>query len=306
MTLSGPRSQTLEFIKAGQNPDGGWGYRPGGTSLVEPSAFSALALFAGGQPDPARRGLAFLKRCQSASGSLGLSPADRAGNWMAYAALLAFHAFGARDEERRLADWALTFADASGRFTAADLEAIAKTYRYDASITGWPWTAGTTAWVEPTALFVIALVRTGVSAGNARIASGLKLIIDRRVPSGGWNFGNPFMKSFELPASPLATSLALAALAAADYPQDHPAVGAGLRFLESSLAGDASVVSLAWAVIALRSYPSKDRIVPALSDRLDGLRRPDGSFRRNFFGSALAFLALEHVSLVLSPSGGAA
>jgi len=305
MILPSQRSETVDFIKAGQNPDGGWGYRPGGASLVEPSAFSALALFAGGELDAARRGLAFLKSCQSASGSLGLSPTDRTGGWMAYSALLAFHAFGARDEEARLVDWALSFSDASSRFTPADREAIAKTYRYDASIPGWPWTPDTTAWVEPTSLFIIALIRAGVPPENARIAAGLRLIVDRRVPSGGWNFGNPFMKSHELPASPLSTSLALACLAAANVPEDHPAVGAGLRFLEDSLAGDASAVSLAWAVMAFRSYRSKDQLVPGLSARLGKLLRADGSFRRNLFESALAFLALEHMSLVIPPSRGA-
>ena len=77
---------------------------------------------------------------------------------MAYAALLAFHALGAANEERRLKDWILGFADASGHFTPDDVTAISTVYRYDASIPGWPWTPGTTGWVEPTALFIIALV----------------------------------------------------------------------------------------------------------------------------------------------------
>jgi hypothetical protein len=303
MIPSAPPSATLDFIKAGQNPDGGWGYRPGGTSFVEPSAFCAMALLAGAEREAAGRGLAFLKGCPSASGAIGVSPGDRAGSWMAYSALLAYHTFGARSEEARLVDWILKFEDASRRFTPADLKTIAKTYRYDASIPGWPWTPDTTSWVEPTALFIIALARAGVAPTHARVAAGTRLLIDREVPSGGWNFGNPFSKSHELAATLLSSSIALTALASVSYPEDRPAVGSGLRFLERCLTGEASTVSLSWALIALRSWRSGNRLVPEVAARLDGLRNRDGSFRRNPFESALAYLALTDASPIISPLG---
>jgi len=303
MIPSAPRSSTLDFIKAGQNPDGGWGYRPGGTSFVEPSAFCAMALLAGAEREAAGRGLAFLKSCPNASGAVGVSPGDRAGSWMAYSALLAYQAFGARPEEARLVDWILKFEDASRRFTPADLKTISKTYGYDASIPGWPWTPDTTSWVEPTALFIIALARAGVAPTQVRVAAGVRLLIDREIPSGGWNFGNPFSKSHELAATLLASSIALTALASVGYSEDRPAVGSGLRLLERSLAGEASTVSLSWALIALRSWRSGNRLVPGVAARLDGLREPDGSFRRNPFESALAYFALTDASPIISPLG---
>jgi hypothetical protein len=303
MISAGPLPQTIDFIKAGQNPDGGWGYRPGGTSTVEPSAFCAIALLAGGEAEAAARGLAFLKSCQSASGAMGVFPGDSAGSWMAYAALLAYHAFGADSEEDRLIDWILKLEDASRRFAPADIKAIARTYKYDASIPGWPWTPGTTAWVEPTALFVIALTRAGVAPTNARIIAGVRLIVDRRVPSGGWNFGNPFNKSHEFAATLLSTSIALIALSSAGYPEDRPAVGAGFRFLERCLTEDASTVSLAWTLIALRSRRSGSSLVPGVAARLNSLRAPEGSFRQNHFESALALLALTDASHIIQPSG---
>jgi hypothetical protein len=258
-----------------------------------------MALLAGGETEAAGRGRAFLESCAGPSGAVGVRPGDREGSWMAYAALLAFHAFGARSAEARSVDWILKFEDASGRFSPADLQTIARTYRYDASIPGWPWTPGTTAWVEPTALFIIALTRAGVLPTHVRIAAGVRLLVDRRIPSGGWNFGNPYSKSHALAATPLATSIALSALAAAGVPADGPAVPAGLRFLERSLSGDVSAVSLAWALIALRSYPSGRPAAAGVSARLDGLRGPDGSFRGNPFESALASLALTEPSLII-------
>jgi hypothetical protein len=137
-------------------------------------------------------------------------------------------------------------------------------------------------------LFLLALARAGVASTEPRIQAGVRLLIDRRVPSGGWNFGNPFSKAHELEATLLSTSLALTALAAAGIPAGNPAVEAGLRFVEQSLAGDVSTVSLAWTLIALRSSPVGGRLVPGTAARLAGLAKADGSFRGNLFESALA------------------
>jgi hypothetical protein len=223
---------------------------------------------------------------------------------MAYAALLAFHALGAAEEERRLRAWALAVEDASARFGPAERKEIAERFRYDASIPGWSWTPRTTAWVEPTALFVIALRRAGVPASEKRVASGVALLLDRRVPSGGWNFGNPFSKSFELEASPMSTALALAALGAAGVPAGHAAVAAGFRALKGALAGDVSTASLAWSLLALKSFPSAAADVSAAAERLARLQTDDGGFRGNPFETALAALVLgDDPALAPNPGG---
>jgi hypothetical protein len=294
---------TLEFIRSNHNPDGGWGYRPGGASYVEPTAFCILAMLSAGEKAAAASGLAFLKACQDASGAMRDSPGGGPESWMAYAALLAYDAVGAPGEKNRLIAWILKLEDGSRRFTTSDIKAILETYRYDASIPGWPWTVGTTAWVEPTALFVIALVRAGVPLANERILEGVRLIIDRKVHSGGWNFGNPYSKTYELQASPLSTSLALIALAAAGYSGRQSAVGSGVRFLQRCLAGDVSTVSLAWALIALKAYRPGGELVKQITNRLAGLRKTDGGFRRNLFESALAHLALHDASAIMQPAG---
>lgn len=291
-------SKARDFIKTNQNPDGGWGYRPGAESLVEPTGVAALALHAGGDRWEAARALDFLKSCQKGDGAVGLNPRDTEGNWMAYAALLAFHLLGASDEERRLRDWILGFEDASGRFTPADLAAVKAAFRYDASIRGWPWTPGTTGWVEPTALFILALCHAGVPSTEKRIKTGIDLILDRKIPSGGWNFGNPYSRSFELEASPMSTALALAALGEAGVPENHPAVGEGLRFLVRSLGGDISAVSLTWALLAFKSFRSTAATVRGAADRLGKLQEKDGSFRANLFETALAFLVLSDTPIL--------
>lgn len=296
--MSFQASKARDFIKTNQNPDGGWGYRPGGQSLVEPTGISALALQAGGDGREAVRALGFLKSCQKSNGAVGLDPQDAEGNWMAYAALLAFHLLGAADEERRLKEWILGFDDASGRFTPADLAAIKAAFKYDASIRGWPWTPGTTGWVEPTALFILALCHAGVPPTEKRITTGIDLILDRKIPSGGWNFGNPYSKSFELEASPMPTALALAALGEAGVPETHPAVGEGLRFLSRSLSGDISTVSLTWALLAFKSFRRAAATVQGGAERLVKLQGKDGGFRANLFETSLAFLVLSDASIL--------
>ena len=224
---------------------------------------------------------------------------------MAYAALLAFRALGAGPEEQRLKDWILGFEDASGRFSKEDVAILAEQNRYDASIPGWSWTPRTTAWVEPTALFIVALRRAGVPATEKRVQSGIKLILDRRVRSGGWNFGNPYSKSYELEASTMSTALALAALGAAGVPESQPAVGAGLRFLKDALSRDISTASLAWVLLALKSFPSGTASVAGTADRLSRLQANDGSFRGNPFETSLAYLVLSDAPVLISPPGAA-
>ncbi len=302
--MMSPRpSQAIDFLKARQNPDGGWGYAAGRTSLVEPTGLCAIALRSAGAAAEAGRGLAFLKSCQKASGAVGIGPRDADGGWMAYAALLAFHALGAGPEEQRLKDWVLGFEDASARFSKEEVAIIAERYRYDATIPGWPWTPRTTAWVEPTALFIISLRRAGVAASEKRIKSGVDLLLDRRVRSGGWNFGNPYSKSYELEASTMSTALALAALGAAGLPESRPAVEAGLRFLKSALAEDISTASLAWVLLALKSFPSGAASAAGVADRLSRLQANDGGFRGNPFETSLAYLVLNDASVLISSPG---
>jgi hypothetical protein len=302
--MNGNLPQALDFIKTRQNRDGGWGYRPGHKSFLEPSAFCLLALRADGDEARTAAGLAYLRACQKGDGTMGIDARAKDGSWMAYAALLAFHALGAEKEALRVRDWILGFKDASGRFTPEDLEGIARRYRYDASIPGWPWTPGTTGWVEPTALFIIALRADGVAATQQRILSGVKLLLDRRVPSGGWNFGNPYSKAYELEAGIMSTALALAALGAAGVPESEPAVRAGLRSLKSQLQGDVSTASLAWSGLALKMFPADAGLREVTRARLARLQRADGSFRDNLFETSLAYLVLSEDPALRPSEGG--
>lgn len=296
--------RAADFLVRGQNPDGGFGYRLASRSLVEPTAFCALALATSGKTQESQRAMAFLKRCQGVDGSVGLDAEEPEGNWMAYAALLAFQGLGAIEEARRLKEWGLAFVDASSRLPPASIAAIKADFRFDASIPGWPWTAGTSGWVEPTAMFVIALLRAGVPTSHPRIQQGTALILDRRIPSGGWNFGNPFSGSYPLEPNLLSTALALTALAVAGIGETHPAVQGGIQFVRGRFRGPVSVVSLCWNCLALRTFPSANAMVQEMRSRLSGLQGGDGGFRGNPFETALAVLVLKHPGVLTGAEGG--
>ncbi len=211
---------------------------------------------------------------------------------MSYAALLAFDAFNADKEKRRLIDWALRMEDASSRFRPEDIAAIRELYRYNAAIQGWPWTPTTTAWVESTALFIIALTRIGIPPEHERVRSGISVLLDRRIRSGGWNFGNPYDKSQEQEARILSTALALSALGSAEFPEAHSAVREGIESLSRDLDGYVSTVSLAWILMASKVFPSASALTPAVTERLLSAQNIAGGFRGNLFETALAYIAL--------------
>ncbi len=102
----------------------------------------------------------------------------------------------------------------------------------------------------------------------------------------------------------MSTALALAALGAAGVPEDRPAVVAGLRFLDRALGGDVSTASLAWVLLALKSFPSGGPRATAVSARLSLLQTGEGAFRNNLFETALAYLVLSDNPILRPVPGG--
>ena len=60
---------------------------------------------------------------------------------------------------------------------------------HDTTLRGWPWAEGTHAWIEPTAMHLIALHAVG-QATHPRSLEATQLLLDRQLPAGGCNYGN--------------------------------------------------------------------------------------------------------------------
>jgi hypothetical protein len=205
------------------------------------------------------RGLRWLRSRQRADGSWPVSDQVADGSWMSAVAALALAQLDAGDEHAvRGAEWLLSresrgypWLQRLAMRVFPDLRAVEQ----DSTLVGWPWTAGTTAWVEPTAHALLALKHLLPSLPRRRaldrIRQGELLLADRMCYGGGWNYGNRKVMGEELPPYPDTTALALMAL------HDRPSAavtGASIARLRQMLAGSRSTLALALSVLALQLY----------------------------------------------------
>ncbi len=278
-------SNAIEFLRRAQNSDGGWGYRLGGMSYVEPTAAVLLAL----SDSTARaRGRDFLLALERADGGWGIAASDAASGWMtawAVRALADFpeaHAAVARGVEWLLATEGQRLTDPVARQTVRTL------FRIDATLRAWPWQPGDAAWVHPTALAILALVAAGMRE-HARVRDGIAYLYDRACPDGGWNCGNPWMLDKKIPATIQDTAIALLALHAAGESANDARIVAAIRCLRGALERAHTSAELAWGICALGEW---DLEIGEWSARLSALQRADGSWEGNPFITAMAWHAL--------------
>ncbi len=278
-----PMSNPETFLLQSQNADGGWGYRVGGTSFVEPTAAVLLALR--GRNDAAEsRARAWLLSLQRTDGGWGIAVADDESGWMTAWAVRALADFApARDAVARGAQWLTAQAGLRVDDPAA-LAQARELFQIDAAIVGWGWQPGDASWVHPTALAILALAAAGQS-DHARVREGVRYLYDRAVSSGGWNIGNPRMLDKPIPATIQDTAVALLALRAASVTSDAWQVAKGIEYLCDAVARAQTCAELAWGILALRAWSAD--VGDALA-RLDALQRADGSWEGNPFVTAIA------------------
>jgi hypothetical protein len=234
-----------ELLAKLQNADGGWPYFAGGHSALEPTAVAVAALWAlDAGAETRRRGLEFIVTLRVRDGGLRPQATQPDANALgALAAIVHTRCGGDRTAAestlRSLAAWPIR--------TVEDSEGI---FGNDTSLRGLAWTPDTYSWVEPTAWFILLHDALG-GRGHARNAEARALLVDRAIPTGGWNYGNPRVFGAVLEPDPLTTAWAL--LAMLDDPS-RPVVRAGRDYLHRAAERISSALTLAWATIALRAH----------------------------------------------------
>ena len=232
----------------------GWGNRPGGMPYVEPTALAALAL-AGSDPQSGmdksraavRAAAEWLTGLQQRDGALGIAPDLPQPRWTTALGALVWStskAFLAAREKG--IDWLLS---RQGTTWTPD---VAEPFGHDPRIPGWPWVEGTHSWLEPTAMAVLALRRAG-HAEHLRTLDGLRLIRDRAIRAGGWNYGNSTVFGADLRQQPAPTGLALLALAGIDD-ADSGIVERSCHYLETILPTTRAPQSLCFGILALAAW----------------------------------------------------
>jgi hypothetical protein len=232
------------------------GYRCDGVPSVEPTALTAQALISAGRPNSAVSALDWLLGVQSANGSLGIDRDNPQPCWTTGWAVLAWNMAAKKlpnpdgrwsAAANRAEAWMLTVA---GRHLENNDETKG-VLGHDTTLEGWPWVIGTHSWVEPTAINVLAMRSAGHS-DHTRCREAVKLLLDRQLPGGGWNYGNTVVFGHALRPHVQATGLVLAALAAEKA--IRPKVQASLGFLSHALSERTTAASLGFALMGLAAY----------------------------------------------------
>jgi hypothetical protein len=120
----------------------------------------------------------------------------------------------------------------------------------DSSLVGWPWIEETFSWVEPTAFSILALNVSGFCT-HERVHEAVRLLMDRQLPSGGWNIGSTIIYGRETYPQPDCTGIALAALKGFVEKEE---IDHSLYYLKRQVASCRSPLSLGWALFGLGAW----------------------------------------------------
>jgi hypothetical protein len=121
---------------------------------------------------------------------------------------------------------------------------------HDTSIRGWPWIENTHSWIEPTSLAVLALKSCGYG-GHERVQEAVRMILDRQLPDGGWNYGNTLVFGKELMPIPECTGHALCAL---DGYTEPDVVRLSIDYLNREAKKIRTPLALSWSIFGLTAW----------------------------------------------------
>ena len=247
----------LAAIVAAQNSDGGWGYFPGKETWLEPTVYALLAL----ADEPCaraavERGCRLLRSWEVASGGWRACARVAEAHWASSLVITLHSAMGVyEDSTQGAVAWLLSMRGAETRAIARVTHWLSpRTVEFDPALTGWPWEAGTSSWVEPTAHALMALRSVAARGEHAdlrdRMSTAHAMLLERRCRDGGWNYGNRRVLGVDLPSQPETTALALMAL------DGHPEIrwGEMLDRVARLWRETASPLARAWLGACLLQY----------------------------------------------------
>lgn len=284
------------------------GYQRNARPAVEPTSLTALALLAINRGSDATAALDWLLAAQSPDGSLGLDADTHQPCWPTGWAALAWNN-AAREPRDAKSPWAtaaqraiawLLKARAVAMPRSANMEDDRQVLGHDITLHGWPWAQGTHSWVEPTAINLLALRGAG-KTDHPFYHEAVKMLLNRQLPAGGWNFGNTTVLGHMLRPQVQPTGLALAALAG--QPRIRDAIQPSVDYLRQSLSRRTTAASLAYALIGLavhelRAPNTEDLLASAYERTLENGGSP--------YSTALLVLAAKREAFAHSLSDRAA
>lgn len=235
--------RTLNDILSRELPDGGFGYSDAASFSVEATAWAVLALKASGTHlDLAGRACDKLARIQQAGGRVSAVNGNAPAAWLTPLCILAWKCLqGNRQSIDAGIQFLLTFKD---RHQARATDAPAG---HDTASVGWPWIEKTHSWIEATCLAMLALKAYGYNQ-YLRTNEAARMIMDRQLSTGGWNYGNTIVFGNNLLPIPENTGQALCALSGMT---DKQSVQASLDYLARCVRTVRTPLALAWTLQGL-------------------------------------------------------
>ena len=232
-----PSSRASETLLRGQNPDGGWGYGPGG-SWTEPTALARLALEGDARADDARRrASAYLRTLQRPDGGWPPRRSVDRSTWVTALAVMSLDGELQTAELTAAVGWLLRVTGRETGFLRRLRMTLLGLNNQQDQGEGWPWFPETAAWVAPTALTVLALQKVtarGFAAEvDRRLNAARRYLWSRMCQDGGWNHGSTQALGYQAGSYPETTGTALIALYGAQSPSLPMALAAAERHLRS-------------------------------------------------------------------------
>jgi hypothetical protein len=224
------------------------GYHAAGSAASEPTALTALALLAHGRDEAARRHVDRLLDLQCPDGGVGVDHAQMTPNWSTGLAVLAWRAaqyssIFHRDYVSAM-DRALRWIVA----TTGTMPEHVEIAGHDTTIHGWPWVAGTHAWVEPTAISLLALKHSRFGH-QSRARQAVRLLNNRLIESGGCNYGNTVVFGQTLRPHVQPTGICLLALAG--EADSTGRIARSVDYLDRELSQGTATASLCYGLLGL-------------------------------------------------------
>lgn len=249
-----------------QLPEKAFPYYRGCASANEATLMALLAFFAAGVPlEKTKPVLSGILSQQNADGSIGANNRCRGdGIWLTAHLAIVLLYYGYAQQMGH----ALGFLRSLKSHTSAT--AAHDGVLLDDQIVGWPWVRNTFGWVEPTAWALIAFTLSG-QENDPRAINGRKLLLDRQIASGGWNYGNKEVKGAQLIPFWDTTSLALLALHGS---LESAAADISMQAMVKALPSINSLYGLALTTVCLEAYNrdasfARDRLCALMSETAD-------------------------------------
>jgi len=257
----------------------GFANRPSGEHRPDATSWSILALEAAKTAsEVVTKGRQALVAEQLADGRVCISQQHRDACWPTALAILAWKGSALYEDARQKAiHFLLEFNEVR---TTQDPEEI---IGHDGTIRGWPWVARTHPWVEPTALALMALRVSGY-ATHSRTQDALRLLIDRQLSAGGWNYGSTTVFGQELRPMPETTGLALQAICGL-VPSKQ--VQKSISYLHAQLPSLCTPLALTWAILGLNAWQQKVEGQSELLTRLLARQQDYGPYDTVSLGALL-------------------